>query len=48
MFGRKRPESDFSAETEAHIQLEIDRLKELGLSSAEADTAARRVWGEKS
>ena len=45
MFGRKRPESDFGAETEAHIQLEIDRLKELGLSSADADAAARRAFG---
>jgi putative ABC transport system permease protein len=45
MFGRKRPESDFSAEAEAHIQLEIDRLKELGLSTAEADAAARRAFG---
>src|SRR5580658_4977823 len=45
MFRRRRKASDFSAETEAHIQLEIDRLKELGLSSEEAQAAARRAFG---
>lgn len=46
MFGRTRPQNDFSAETEAHIQLEIDRLQEQGLSSAEAQAAARRAFGK--
>ena len=36
MFRRRRKTTDFSAETEAHIELEIDRLQELGLSSEEA------------
>src|SRR5438132_1147027 len=45
MFGRKRPASDFNAEIEAHLQLEIERLKEQGLSEQEARAAARRAFG---
>jgi hypothetical protein len=45
MFGRERQASDFSAETESHIQLEIDRLQEMGLSPVEAQIAARRTFG---
>src|SRR5436309_9311637 len=45
MFGRKRPVSDFNAEIEAHLQLEIERLKEQGLSEQEARAAARRAFG---
>jgi predicted permease len=45
MFGRERKASDFRAETEAHIQLEIDRLQEMGLSPREAEAAARRAFG---
>jgi putative ABC transport system permease protein len=45
MFRRRRQASDFSAETEAHIQLEIERLQELGLSSQAAQAAARRAFG---
>jgi hypothetical protein len=32
VFGRKRKLDDFSAEIEAHLQLEIARLQEQGLS----------------
>ena len=45
MFRRKRKASDFSAEIEAHIQLEIERLQEQGLSEEEARSAARRAFG---
>ena len=42
MFRRKRKATDFSAEVEAHIQLETERLREQGLGENEARTAARR------
>src|SRR5579863_406871 len=45
MFRRKRKPSDFSAEIEAHIQLEAERLREQGLSEEEARAAARRSFG---
>src|SRR5580765_2788314 len=45
MFRRKRKANDFSAEIEAHIQLETERLREQGLSEDEARTAARRAFG---
>jgi putative ABC transport system permease protein len=45
MFGRKRNASDFSAEIEAHLQLESERLREQGLSESEARAAARRAFG---
>jgi predicted permease len=45
MFGRKRKPGDFSAEIEGHIQLESERLQELGLSEEEARAAARRTFG---
>ncbi len=45
MFGRKRKLDDFSSEIEAHIQLEIERLREQGLSEEEARAAARRTFG---
>jgi putative ABC transport system permease protein len=45
MFQRPRKASDFNAETEAHIQLEIDRLRESGLSADEAHAAAHRAFG---
>ncbi|HEY3456125.1 MAG TPA: hypothetical protein VGK64_16220 [Bryobacteraceae bacterium] len=35
MFGRRK-QSDFSAEIEAHLSHEVDRLRELGLSDEEA------------
>src|SRR6266567_4693392 len=45
MFGRKRKASDFSAEIEAHIQHESERLGEQGLGEEEARAAARRSFG---
>jgi len=45
MFGRKRPASDFNAEIEAHLQLEIERLQEEGLNEEEARAAARCAFG---
>src|SRR5437899_2559248 len=45
MFRRKRTASDFSAEIEAHLQLETERLQEQGLSEEEAQAAARRAFG---
>lgn len=42
---RKRRQIDFSAEIEAHIRLEADRLRERGLSEPEALAAARRAFG---
>jgi predicted permease len=45
MFRRKRTQSDFSEEIEAHIQHECDRLREQGLNDDEARTAARRAFG---
>ena len=45
MFRRKRKASDFSAEIEAHILQESERLREQGLSEEEARTAARRAFG---
>jgi putative ABC transport system permease protein len=45
MFRRKRKANDFSAEIEAHIQLEAERLRELGLSDEDARTGAHRAFG---
>jgi putative ABC transport system permease protein len=45
MFEPKRNSQDFSAEIEAHIQLETERLQEQGLSEADARAAARRFFG---
>ena len=45
MFWRKRKQSDFNSEIEAHIELETERLKEQGLSEEEARAAARRAFG---
>src|SRR5271157_5813815 len=45
MFWRKRKQSDFTAEIEAHLELETERLKEQGLSEEEARVAARRAFG---
>src|SRR5437870_4718339 len=45
MFGRKRPASDFHAEIEAHLQLEIERLQEEGLNEEEARAAAHCAVG---
>jgi predicted permease len=45
MFGRKRKLDDFTSEIEAHLQLEIERLQEQGLSAEEARAAAYRSFG---
>jgi hypothetical protein len=42
---RKRSDSDFQAEIEAHIRLEADRLIYEGMTRAEAHAAARRAFG---
>jgi hypothetical protein len=44
MFGRRKLD-DFSAEIEAHLELEGQRLQEQGLSAEEARAAARRRFG---
>jgi predicted permease len=45
MFWRKRASSDFGAEIEAHIELEVERLREQGYGEEEARHAARRNFG---
>src|SRR6267154_2885167 len=45
MFRRKRKASDFTSEIEAHLQLEIERLREQGLSEEDARATARRSFG---
>src|ERR1700737_4005274 len=45
MFRRKRTVSDFSAEIESHIQLEIERLREQGMNDEAARISARRAFG---
>ena len=45
MFLRRRRTKDFSDEIEAHIQLEIDRLREQGLGEQAAQAAAYRKFG---
>ena len=45
MFRRRRAQSDFNDEIAAHLQLEIDRLRDSGLSQDDAEAAARRAFG---
>jgi predicted permease len=45
MFRRKRKASDFNAEIEAHIQIEMERLREQGMSEEEARATAHRSFG---
>jgi hypothetical protein len=45
MFRRRRKRNDFNADTEAHLPLETDQLKQQGLSEEEARMAARRAFG---
>jgi putative ABC transport system permease protein len=45
MFWRKRKQSDFVAEIEAHLELETQQLKEQGLGEEEARLAARLAFG---
>src|SRR5580704_1549067 len=43
----KRKQRDFSAEIEAHLQLEADQLRADGLTPDEANAAARRAFGNR-
>src|SRR5258708_31088177 len=45
MFGRKRKQSDFAAEIEAHLEFETEQLQEQGLKEEEARAASRRAFG---
>src|SRR5215813_11298107 len=45
MFRGWRKTSDFDQEIESHLQLEIDALREQGLSEGEARAKARREFG---
>jgi len=45
MWFPKRRDSDFDAEIESHILLEVDRLVAEGMPPAEAEAAARRAFG---
>src|SRR5215470_7622581 len=45
MFRRRRDTDDFAAEIESHLQFEIERLQEQGLSADDARAAARRAFG---
>lgn len=45
MFRRRRKQGDFMAEIEAHLALETSRLREQGLSEEQAQSAARRAFG---
>jgi hypothetical protein len=46
VFGRQRKLHDFTSEIAAHLQLEVDRLREHGLSEEEARATARRSFGK--
>ena len=48
MFRRRRKASDFSAEIEAHVELDAERLAEQGLSPEEAKATALRKFGNLS
>jgi putative ABC transport system permease protein len=45
MFGRQRKLDDFNSEIQAHLHIEIERLREQGLSEEQARAAARRSFG---
>ena len=47
MFGRQRNLDDFNSEIDAHLQLEIERLREQGLSEQQARATARRSFGNR-
>ena len=47
MFWKKRTSADFRDEIESHLQLEVDRLQEQGLSEADARAAAYRSFGNR-
>jgi putative ABC transport system permease protein len=43
--GKRRKQEDFTDEIKSHIAMETDRLRQEGLSAAEAETAARLQFG---
>ncbi len=45
IFSRRRKQDDFSAEIESHIAIEADRLRQEGMSAADAEMAARLKFG---
>jgi predicted permease len=45
MFGNRRKLGDFTSEIESHVQLEMERLQEQGLSEPDARSTARRSFG---
>src|SRR5689334_13620904 len=45
MFRRRRDTDDFASEIESHLQFEIERLRDEGLSADEARAAAHRAFG---
>src|SRR5262245_46556613 len=45
MFRRKRKQSDFNEEIEAHLDLETELLQEQGLTKEDARAAAHRSFG---
>jgi putative ABC transport system permease protein len=45
MFRRRRPESDFSEEIRAHLELEEEAMRDAGASSEDARAKARRAFG---
>jgi predicted permease len=45
MWFRKRRDDDFAAEIEAHLRLEADELMAQGIPASEAESAARRAFG---
>jgi predicted permease len=45
MWFRKRRDEDFAAEIEAHVRLEADQLMAQGIPAHEAESAARRAFG---
>jgi putative ABC transport system permease protein len=47
MFGHKRRIDDFDAEVESHLQLEIERLQERGLTYDQARAEAHRAFGNR-
>lgn len=47
MSRRKRPDSDFSAELQAHLDLEKDRLMAEGMTEEEAEITAKRSLGNR-
>jgi putative ABC transport system permease protein len=45
LFRKRRKQADFAAEVESHIAIEAERLRSEGLSTMDAEAAARRKFG---